>query len=693
MTKDEEVLQKKLLKYKLLSEKDLEEGLKAQRIMAELGIQKELRDVLIEKGFISQGQLKEAGLQKSIKYIIEGYTLVKILGKGSMGAVYKARRTEDQKIFAIKLLSSQLGRDMNFIRRFIREAKHCIDIEHDNIVKAYEVGLSNDRYYFTMEYIEGQDLRKKLNQQGPFPENELLTILTQILRALDYADSIGLIHRDIKPDNIIIDSSGVAKLCDLGLAKVGISDNHSLTQAGMVVGTPFYISPEQCRGRELNIRSDIYSLGATLYHMATGKVPFNAPDGIAILAKHVSEAPVPPKELRGELSKECNDILLKMLAKKPEDRYSPKSLLAEVGRLREQQYFASSLDIRFEMPNLPREQTHSDEETTFDLYEESELEEVEEVEEIHPKEIHLDEKFERVSPSQQRSSVLLKRSKKTDFFQVPSSAERSTVQKRRWSRKHLLLLVLSLLGLAFVLSLFLLQLFFDYQKLAKNSSSAQQVLPEEIVVQNYFPYETRYQGDYLWIESVFEDPSKSKFLWYTGKYQILPGKLVISENGEASCQIKFEANFFRLKTQVEMIPLNSVEELDSKNYCRIRFIGYQLILPLDGTPVYLCAQEIKQPLKISSFSLEPRKNYQFLIEKMEKNLRISILQNNQTLSLLEYEETAPLQGDEHNITNLKFRAANACSFVISQMEIKGKFYPEYLSKKYQQFLENSLGPK
>ncbi|MEK7483303.1 MAG: serine/threonine-protein kinase, partial [Planctomycetota bacterium] len=447
--KEEEVLQKKLLKYKLISEKDLEEGLKAQRVMAELGIQKELRDVLIDKGLISSEQLRAKRLQKSIKYVIEGYTLLKKLGKGSMGVVYKARRNEDEALFAIKILSSHLGQDMNFIKRFLREAKHCIDLEHENIVKAYEVGFSNDRYYFTMEFIEGEDLRKKLNRTGPFQETEILAILTQISRALDYADSINLIHRDIKPDNIIIDPEGVAKLCDLGLAKVGMSDNHSLTQAGMVVGTPFYISPEQCRGKALDIRSDIYSLGATLYHMATGQVPFNASDGIAILAKHVAEIPVSPKKLRPELSVECDAILLRMLAKKPEDRYLPKTLLSEVSNLRQQRKFETTLDMKI---GRPLSEGPNTEDTHFDLFEEMETSgDIEDAEK---------EKSSNLTgpvPSVPHSSILLKRSKPEEMAQK-TRAESPTQPKSQKSRKMLLLLIISLFGLSLVLLLILSQI-------------------------------------------------------------------------------------------------------------------------------------------------------------------------------------------------------------------------------------------
>ncbi len=267
--------------------------------------------------------------------MINGYEIIKKIDKGAMGTVYKARQISMDRIVAFKILSKKLSRNKEFVERFEREARATAKLSHPNIILGIDVGESEGRRYFVMEYVDGRTVQDLLKRGGPLDEKRALTIVQQIARALDHAHKHHLVHRDVKPENIMVTRDQQAKLCDLGLAKVLGSDENK-TEAGKSLGTPNYISPEQARGDlDVDIRSDLYSLGASLFHMVIGQVPFTGSPAV-VMTKHIYEQPPDPNELRPDLSADIGILIAKMMAKDPKDRYqAPAELLADLEKVLE----------------------------------------------------------------------------------------------------------------------------------------------------------------------------------------------------------------------------------------------------------------------------------------------------------------------------------------------------------------------
>lgn len=247
-----------------------------------------------------------------------------------MGSVYRARQLSMDRLVAIKVLSEDHAKDREYAERFIREARALAKLSHPNIVTAIDAGEYQGTFFFVMELIEGTPLSEKLEQAKKLPERQTFAIALQVARALEHAHKHGIVHRDIKPDNIIITRDGIAKVCDFGLAKSKKHDGNTTT--GRVFGTPHYISPEQARGdRDIDIRADIYSLGASLYRMVTGSTVYTGDDAMAIMVKHVTEAVVPAKRRAPELSDGANHIIMKCLQKDRKLRYqTPTELIADL---------------------------------------------------------------------------------------------------------------------------------------------------------------------------------------------------------------------------------------------------------------------------------------------------------------------------------------------------------------------------
>jgi len=242
------------------------------------------------------------------------------IGKGGMGAVYLAHHDGLNKPVAIKIMSAALiGSDAN-IQRFKREAQMAASLEHPNVVQVFDVGESNGLYYLAMQYVVGSSLDKVLEDRGRLPLKEAIPIVKGVARALDAARQKGVIHRDIKPANILLTKDGAVKVVDFGLARQG-DPSEGLSMPGQIVGTPFYMSPEQAQGAALDVRSDLYSLGATFYHLITGARVFEGETALAILMKHLNEPPRPPHEICPELPPAVSRLILTMLAKNPDDRY------------------------------------------------------------------------------------------------------------------------------------------------------------------------------------------------------------------------------------------------------------------------------------------------------------------------------------------------------------------------------------
>jgi serine/threonine protein kinase len=315
------------------------EARELQARMREMGLSpKPLGQILLDREWITPERYRElmdqvARVRESFR--IPGYKLLDRLGRGSMGTVYRARQLNLDRIVAIKILARFLSENQNFVRRFMKEARVIGKLNHPNIVQGFDAGEVDGTYYFAMEYCPGPTLLRILQRGGALDQDRALHIITQIARALDHAHGQGLVHRDVKPDNIMIAELGVAKLCDLGLAK-DVSRASGSTEKGVTIGTPNYISPEQARGEdEIDIRSDIYSLGATLYHAVTGIPPFDGPNPTVIMVKHVNEPPRRPTEIVPGLDPEIERILLRALAKAPADRYqTPRELLMDLENVR-----------------------------------------------------------------------------------------------------------------------------------------------------------------------------------------------------------------------------------------------------------------------------------------------------------------------------------------------------------------------
>jgi len=285
-----------------------------------------LADVLIKHGYLTKGQAEtiDGFVKKKLGPDRVGrYELIQKIGEGGMGTVFKARDGDSGRVVALKILPAKLAQDKIFMGRFQREAIAVTRLDHPNIVRGLDVGTADDSHYIAMEFIDGIDCDRMLARRSRIPEREAANIAVQVARALEYAGSRRLVHRDIKPANILVTKDGTAKLTDLGLAKSTSATATKLTQTGITMGTPHYISPEQAMGSsDLDVRSDIYSLGATLYQLLTGRVPFEGSSPAIIVAKHLTEELPNPKDLVPELSDGIVLVLERMLAKKREDRYA-----------------------------------------------------------------------------------------------------------------------------------------------------------------------------------------------------------------------------------------------------------------------------------------------------------------------------------------------------------------------------------
>jgi predicted Ser/Thr protein kinase len=251
---------------------------------------------------------------------IGGIRLDEMLGTGGMGTVYRGFQTGMARVVAVKILSEHLSSNAEYISRFRREAVTAGKLEHANIVTIYDIGHEGGRYFIVMQYVEGRSLQRILDVVGPLPPREAAGLMVGVLRGLQNAHAAGIVHRDIKPGNIIVTKENEPKILDFGLA-VGLDPRDRVTGTGSVLGTPLYISPEQARGKPPEPRSDLYSTGVMFYALLTGRVPFSGQDPLAVLNMHIQEKPVSPMNLNPRIPQALNDIVLKMLAKHPEERH------------------------------------------------------------------------------------------------------------------------------------------------------------------------------------------------------------------------------------------------------------------------------------------------------------------------------------------------------------------------------------
>ncbi len=265
---------------------------------------------------------------------LKDFYVLRRLGRGAMAEVYLAQQLSLGRQVALKVLNAGLATDPNYVRRFHHEARAAAALVHAGIVQIYEVGQEDGIHYIAQEYVPGRNLGEVIRSQGSLTPRLTLDILRQVAGALSKASVEGIVHRDIKPENIMLARSGDVKVADFGLARVQGDGGVNLTQIGVTMGTPLYMSPEQIEGRQLDSRSDIYSLGVTAYHMLAGEPPFTGDSPLAVAILHLNQPAMPLADRRVDVPPRLAQIVDRMMAKKPEQRHSdPSALLGELHAL------------------------------------------------------------------------------------------------------------------------------------------------------------------------------------------------------------------------------------------------------------------------------------------------------------------------------------------------------------------------
>ena len=249
----------------------------------------------------------------------ERYQVVAHVGSGGMAEVYCATDLQLGRKVALKILHERFAADEEFVERFKREASSAAGLQHQHLVAVYDRGEWEGTSYIAMEYVAGQTLKQIVTEEGPLAPARAVDLTVQILRAARFAHRRGVIHRDFKPQNVIVDDEGRAKVTDFGIARAGASD---MTQTGSIMGTAQYLSPEQAQGHAVNARSDLYSIGIILYELLTGKVPFEADSAVTIALKQVNEAPVAPSQINPAVTPELEAVVLRALMKDPRERFA-----------------------------------------------------------------------------------------------------------------------------------------------------------------------------------------------------------------------------------------------------------------------------------------------------------------------------------------------------------------------------------
>ena len=263
------------------------------------------------------------------------YQLLRRLGRGGMADVYLAQQTSLKRQVAIKVLKADLAEDDGYVRRFHHEAQAAAALVHPNIVQIFEVGEAEGVHFIAQEYVRGQNLKQFISRNGATDPLMAVNVIRQVASALQKAAQMAVVHRDIKPENIMLATTGEVKVTDFGLARITDSaQQNELTQIGITLGTPLYMSPEQVEGSSVDARSDIYSLGITSYHMLAGRPPYEGETALSIAVQHVKQDPTNLRDIRPDLVEELINMVHKMMAKRPEDRYeSAAALLKDLRKI------------------------------------------------------------------------------------------------------------------------------------------------------------------------------------------------------------------------------------------------------------------------------------------------------------------------------------------------------------------------
>ncbi len=334
------ILGRLVVEQGLAKAEEVEEALRIKReAEQQAASDQSLATVLVSRGYVTQRQLdrlrpkaQEEQEQHNRSQQIPGYQILKRLGAGAMATVYLARQLSLDRLVAIKVLPRKYTNNKEFVQRFYAEGRAAAKLNHPNIVQAYDVGQAGEFHYFVMEYVEGRTVYDDIATGQPYPESRALEIAIQIVGALSHAHKAGFIHRDVKPKNIMLTPEGVTKLADMGLARAVSDVEAAEAEAGKAFGTPYYISPEQIRGMvDVDFRADIYGLGATLYHMVTGRVPFDGPNPSAVMHKHLKADLIPPDHVNPALSAGIGEIIEVCMAKNRKERYkNTEDLLSDL---------------------------------------------------------------------------------------------------------------------------------------------------------------------------------------------------------------------------------------------------------------------------------------------------------------------------------------------------------------------------
>lgn len=344
-----------VVERRLVTADELKSAEEDQRRHAGNGRGRSLGESLVELGYLTRSQLSRLVIGSNDDSSttrpaqqIPGYQILNKVGAGAMATVYRARQLSLDRIVAIKVLPRRMSENREFVDRFYREGRAAAQLNHNNIVQAIDVGEAGGFHYFVMEFVEGSTVYDELASGKSFSEKEALEIITQIAKALHHAHERGFVHRDVKPKNIMLTREHVAKLADMGLAREMTDLEAAMAEAGRAYGTPYYISPEQIRGQvDIDHRADIYSLGATFYHMVTGRVPFEAPTPSAVMHKHLKEPLVPPDHINTTLTAGAAAMIEMMMAKNRDERYhTTRELLTDLELL------ARGQQPRFAQPRL-----------------------------------------------------------------------------------------------------------------------------------------------------------------------------------------------------------------------------------------------------------------------------------------------------------------------------------------------------
>ena len=312
------------LRQKFVTREQIEACRTAQLEQQKAGADVTLLQTLVEANCISEEQRQviasavgETGYRR-----LGDFEITRRLGEGGMGAVYKARQVSMDRPVALKILPSRLASDETYVKRFYREARVSARLNHPNTVRGLAVGEADGHHYFAMEFVDGPSLRQILDRSGTLPLWRAVPMFIELAKGLAHAHAQGLVHRDIKPDNIMLTRDGVPKLADLGLAKETGGTRSAITESGTAMGTAYYMAPEQARdAKRVDARSDIYSLGATLYHVLTGRVPYEGETFVEVARKHREDPLVSPRKVNPEIPDRLALIVEQMMNKNPDHRF------------------------------------------------------------------------------------------------------------------------------------------------------------------------------------------------------------------------------------------------------------------------------------------------------------------------------------------------------------------------------------